>query len=69
MKQSISVEATLLYQQASIIADNILRDKDYSNREAEVPADFQNDFFAFLGRINGHLMEDKDNSSDTFSSK
>ena len=61
MKQSISVEATLLYQQASIIADNILRDKDSSNREAEVPADFQNDFFAFLGRINGHLMEDKDN--------
>lgn len=61
MKQSITVEATLLYQQASIIADDILQEKGRTGREPEVPADFQNDFFAFLGRINGHLMEDKDN--------
>ena len=69
MKQSISVEATLLYQQASIIADNILQDSVRPDPEAEIPADFQNEFFAFLGRINGHLMEDKEIFSDTFSSR
>lgn len=61
MKQSITVEATLLYQQASIIADDILQDNVRPNPDAEIPADFQNKFFAFLGRITGHLMEDKDN--------
>ena len=61
MEQSLPIAANLLYQQASIVADAVLAEQRRTGSVPDVPADFQKKFYAFLDRINGHLMEDKDN--------
>ena len=61
MEQSLPIAANLLYQQASIVADAVLAEQRRTGSVPNVPADFQKKFYAFLDRITGHLMEDKDN--------
>ena len=61
MEQSLPIAANLLYQQASIVADAVLAEQRRTGSVPNVPADFQEKFYAFLDRITGHLMEDKDN--------
>ena len=61
MEQSLPIAANLLYQQASIVADAVLAEQRRTGSVPDVPADFQKKFYAFLDRITGHLMEDKDN--------
>lgn len=61
MEHSLTVDATLLYQQAEILGDAVLHEQRRTGRAPEIPAAFQKKFYAFLGRLNGHLMEDKDN--------
>ncbi len=61
MEQSLPIAANLLYQQASIVADAVLAEQRRTGSVPDVPADFQKKFYTFLDRINGHLMEDKDN--------
>ncbi|WP_302420516.1 VWA-like domain-containing protein [Megasphaera sp.] len=61
MEQSLPIAANLLYQQASIVADVVLAEQHQTGSVPDVPADFQKKFYAFLDRITGHLMEDKDN--------
>lgn len=61
MEQSLPIAANLLYQQASIVADVVLAEQRRTGSVPDVPADFQKKFYAFLDRITGHLMEDKDN--------
>lgn len=60
MDTNLTVQANLLYQQASILADE-LRKKQNSHQKAVIPADFRTDFFAFVDTLNLSLMEDKDN--------
>ena len=60
MDTNLTVQASLLYQQASILADE-LHKKQNSRQKAIIPAAFRTDFFAFVDTLNLSLMEDKDN--------
>lgn len=60
MDTTLTVQANLLYQQASILADE-LRKKQNNQQKVTIPADFRTIFFAFVDTLNLSLMEDKDN--------
>lgn len=58
---TLTIDATLLYQQAVMIGDAVLAQQRKTGTPPPIPPAFQKKFFAFLNRLNGHLMEDKDN--------
>ncbi len=60
MEQPTTTAATLLYQRAVLVADE-LRIRQNNQQSVTVPADFSRDFFSFIDRLNLRLMEDKDN--------
>lgn len=60
MDQSLTAQAVLLYQEASLAADE-LRKKQNAGESAAVPADFAKNFFAFISTLNLGLMDDADN--------
>lgn len=60
MDTNFAVQANLLYQQASILADELRRQQN-KQRPVVIPADFRAEFFSLVDILNLHLMEDKDN--------
>ena len=60
MEHNLTVEAILLYQKASLVADDLRKQQNQGNRPP-VPTAFAREFFAFIDRLNLRLMEDKDN--------
>lgn len=61
MEQSLVTDAILLYQKASIVADDLRRQQNEQHTRQPVPTAFAREFFSFIDRITLHLMEDKDN--------
>ena len=60
MEHNLTVEAILLYQKASLVADDLRKQQNQGTRPP-VPRAFAREFFAFIDRLNLRLMEDKDN--------
>ena len=60
MEHNLTVEAILLYQKASLVADDLRKQQNQGNRPP-IPTAFAREFFAFIDRLNLRLMEDKDN--------
>ena len=51
MEHNLTVEAILLYQKASLVADDLRKQQNQGNRPP-IPTAFAREFFAFIDRPN-----------------